>query len=645
MPVRLYNRCLAGIFCIFCCWQTPALANDYFAERLQFSNAQKLLKQGREKEFLKVLKKLEHYPIQHYLRYRWLLKKMKKGSEDLQPAILKFIAEYPESHLASKLMFRWQSRVFGQARWQDFIQLTQHSHAHVQPCKTYEARLHLGEIAADKHLLRELWLNQALDSAACLQVGKQVLESVQPDSQLIWRRIDRAMQRGHWRLAKTMSGLLSKQDKTLLSLWIKAYRNPGDNADNPDLRKDTAPVRRIVLQQHKRWSRYDAAAADKHWQVARNRYQFDPVKRNEADRYIALRTAYSHLPQALKRLQALPETDRDIRIWIVRVALRMQRWELVVSGINALPDDERGDSQWQYWLARGYAAQGSHERAEHIYKQLANGVDYYSFLAADQLGIAYAIRDETPAWSEQQKTMMLKNTEVLRAREYLFLGLHANARRVWQRFTEPLDAQQRLVSAILSSEWEWYDRGIFALGKTPFKRSLSLRFPAPYRQQVFAMAKRNALDPAWVYGVMRRESAFIADIRSPAGAMGLMQLMPKTAQYVARQMGRTVKTSALIDENTNIALGTHYLNYVKGKFKKNLVLATAAYNAGPHRVRKWLPTKTALPADIWVDTIPFLETRRYVRAVMAYTAIYAWRLERQVIPLNQRMVAIPAKSG
>ena len=275
-----------------------------------------------------------------------------------------------------------------------------------------------------------------------------------------------------------------------------------------------------------------------------------------------------------------------------------------------------------------------------MYEQLAVEASYYGFLAADRLGIDYAIRDESPTYSSQQKILMSSDIEAVRGREYLLVGLPADARRAWRRFSQSLEGDDLVAAASLASDWGWHDRAIIEIGRTRFKRFLPLRFPMPYRDKVFEVAKHSAIDPAWVYGVIRQESTFIADIRSPSGAVGLMQLMPKTARFIARKMGRSVRTRDLIDENISISLGVHYLRNVMDRFKNHQVLATAAYNAGPSRVKKWLPIDQPVAADIWVDTIPIIETRRYVRAVMAYTTIYEWRMQRQTTPLNQRMTEI-----
>jgi soluble lytic murein transglycosylase len=640
LQIAVRTICLPVALSILLGWNLPALADEYFVERLRFLQARSYLHRGMEAEFLSEMKLIRDYPIQHYLLYAWLLRQMKSNNASVESEIMVFAKLYPASHLSWQLLAKWQKHLFKKNQWQRFIEVGTHLRASEFPCRTHEARLRSGQTTADENLLRDLLLNQPLNSKPCQQVSELVMKSVAIDTELLWSTIERAMQQGSWKRAQTLRHFLSDRDKKLLTLWIDAYRNPGDNADNPGLSEDTELIRQIVLQQHIRWSRYDIVAADKHWQEIRGNYEFTVQQREKVDRRIALRTANFNLPQAQQRLAALNVIDGQIRAWTIRVALRTGQWEQVIGLINALPKNERKDEQWRYWLVRGFEAQGDTDRARQLYEQLAGEASYYGFLAADRLGIDYAIRDESPNYSSQKKILMSRDIEAVRGREYLLVGLPADARRAWRRFSKSLEGDDLIAAASLADDWGWHDRAIFEVSRTRFKRFLPLRFPMPFYDEVFTNAKQSAIDPAWVYGVIRQESSFIADIRSPSGAVGLMQLMPTTAQYIAKKMGRSVRTRNLVNENLNISLGTNYLRNVMDRFENHQVLATAAYNAGPNRVKKWLPIDKPVDADIWVDTIPLIETRRYVRAVMAYTTIYEWRMQRRTTPLKQRMTEI-----
>jgi len=193
---------------------------------------------------------------------------------------------------------------------------------------------------------------------------------------------------------------------------------------------------------------------------------------------------------------------------------------------------------------------------------------------------------------------------------------------------------------VIAEEYALPDRAIISAGRANATRALRYRFPLLFEEAVTRAAAEMEIDPTIIYGVMRRESAFIPDIKSGAGAVGLMQLMPRTAKYVADLKGKKKWHGDLTNVNTNIDFGAFYLRHVLNRFDNHLPLALASYNAGPHRVKKWLPTNTDLPADVWIDTIPFDETRRYVRAVLAYSMIFEWRLKGQVTRLDSRLQII-----
>jgi soluble lytic murein transglycosylase len=206
------------------------------------------------------------------------------------------------------------------------------------------------------------------------------------------------------------------------------------------------------------------------------------------------------------------------------------------------------------------------------------------------------------------------------------LGRERQARREWNLALLGASEDELKSAALLARQWDWPSQSITALAKIRYWNDLELRFPLDYREQIDRQADAHGIDNAWIYAIMRQESAFTPDARSRAGALGLMQLMPQTARQVASTTyQRKIKTDDLLSPQVNIALGSSYLNQVYRQLQENPVLATAAYNAGPHRVIKWLPDNRQ-ETDIWIETVPFHETREYLKRVLAYTLIYTHRL-------------------
>jgi soluble lytic murein transglycosylase len=230
---------------------------------------------------------------------------------------------------------------------------------------------------------------------------------------------------------------------------------------------------------------------------------------------------------------------------------------------------------------------------------------------------------------------------LVRARELFHVDMPSDARREWVYATQGMTPGELKLAAVLAGQWGWNDRAILTVAQTGDYDDLKLRFPLEHEDRVRHYAKLNRLDPGYVFAVIRQESAFTPDARSPAGARGLMQLMPATGKRTAsKNRIRWTGSSGLFDIDRNIQLGTTYLREVMDRYDDNPVLASASYNAGPHRVQRWLPGKDSRTADSWVATIPYRETRKYVQRVLAYNAIYDWRLELPLTRLEQRMPAI-----
>jgi len=220
-----------------------------------------------------------------------------------------------------------------------------------------------------------------------------------------------------------------------------------------------------------------------------------------------------------------------------------------------------------------------------------------------------------------------------------------DARREWYFVTSKLlDEKQRTIAAKIAQQWEWHNRAILTIAHTKQRDDMELRFPIMFKDRVAHYSQQHKLDDAYTFAVIRRESAFAPDARSPVGALGLMQIMPATGRSVAKKMKLRYKgKSQLLSTETNLKLGTNYLQKMLNKFHQQPVLASAAYNAGGHRVKRWLPKDAKMPAVSWVESIPFKETREYVSAVLAYTSIYQHRLGKSITRLEKRMPDVPKK--
>ena len=348
----------------------------------------------------------------------------------------------------------------------------------------------------------------------------------------------------------------------------------------------------------------------------------------------------------------LPFSAEEAEIY-ARQAIRFGAWESLIRAIDAMSVSQKQEDRWQYWLARASqqrADAGSKRTAESIFKKLAQGDDYHNLLAKDKLGQGYSNipNNVQPSNNDVQRL----NQDVHFSRAFALRRVNAPdnyINREWNWAVRQAylkhDDGLLLAAAKRASDMGWYDRAIYAADRTENKHNYSYRYAMPYQNYVVSHSRNAGIDPAWAYGLMRQESRFVSNARSHVGAGGLMQIMPDTAKLVARQMGETYNPAALSDMNTNIRYGTFYLSMIQNQLSSSPVLATAGYNAGPNRARRWQPDFQPIAADQYTETIPLAETRDYVKQVMTNATHYGVLLGQGPQSIEKRMNIIPSRSN
>jgi len=356
-----------------------------------------------------------------------------------------------------------------------------------------------------------------------------------------------------------------------------------------------------------------------------------------------LRTGADSIPH----LDALPDEvfDPQLREWHVRAGLAGGDWKTVLRAIEAMEPGQREDYAWRYWRARALEALGRTDEARALYTALAAERSFYGFLSADRASLPYRIGHRPLSAPAERVRALVERPALQRAREWLALGRYIEARREWEHTLAGLDAEDLKAASLLAHEWGWHDRAIFAAARAREFDDVELRFPLAHVRLVMEQAARQGINPAWAMAVARQESAFMLDARSHAGAMGLMQVMPGTARNMARHVDlRLGHAHDLLDPAVNVPIGAYYLRRNLDRFGGHPILSIAAYNAGAHRVSKWLPEEGALDADIWAELIPYHETRGYVRRVLAYQVIYESRLGLVPTRLSSLLPPVTAAS-
>lgn len=365
---------------------------------------------------------------------------------------------------------------------------------------------------------------------------------------------------------------------------------------------------------------------------------------------LALQAAQRQEPQAVQWFKLADELDKDATLtkdqlaWFVRAALREKNWPMVLKSVAKMSPEQAEEGAWRYWKARALTAQGQTLEANTLYAKLSTERHYYGWLAQDELSDSMSTPLNTYKVTEPEVSEIANTPAFQRAEALLRMDFRWEAKTEWAQATKGFDDKQLLAAAEYAARKNWYDLAIITADKTTEMHDYTLRYPAPYRNLMKPAAKDQAIDEAWVYGITRQESRFVYSAKSNVGACGLMQLMPATARWCAKRTGMDYNSNMIHELDTNITLGTYYLRYTLDIFNGQEVMATAAYNAGPNRAKKW-QAATPLEGAIYAETIPFSETRSYVQKVMANAHLYAYQLGLKSISLKQRLGVIPGNLG
>lgn len=617
----------------------------YVDERHRFVEAREALARGDRARFIALEETLVDYPLHHYLVYERLRERFR--SETPVAADIATLAAFADASndpaLSARLARTLQGRFAEAEDWPAFQALAASSLGQNMPCRALQAREALSPPREFDAETLALWIAPGTEDSRCIAALDALEARSTPPISAIWERIHAAMNADDPAHAEALLGYLGTRDRQPVEAWIEALDAPAEYLESGVLEQDTEFNRRVLADLVLAWSKDDVVAATEHWLAVNGDYAFTRDGRHDTERALFMRAAYRRLPEAqswLARFEARAD-DLEAKEWRVRTALLAGDWTAVLETLARLPEQEQAEDHWRYWEARAHEQLDRMSLAQPIYEELAGLQTWHGFLSAERIGQPKSIDDEAIEVAPDALAALMREPELVLAREYYRVDLAHEGRREWNGWLDRQSGDEQAASAVLAARWGLDDRAIFSAGRADRRRALSLRFPVLYADEVNARAQEHRLEPAIVHGVMRRESAYIADIRSPAGAMGLMQLMPNTAKEVARLKGEKNWRGDLTDPVTNIAFGTFYFRRVLDQYDGHNVLAAASYNAGPHRVKGWLPDDASMEADRWIDTIPFTETRRYVRAVFAYAAIYEQRLTGGVFQLGRYLLPVP----
>lgn len=592
-----------------------ALRNEFLqAERqigsLQYEQAQKLLQ------------KFADYPLQPYLQQRRLQQFLTADER-----IASFLQQYEKTPMDWPLRKPWLLDLAKRQQATTF--LANYPGSSDAELECLALRFKLAAKDADSASLwpqvSKLWVVGKSQPKACDPLFSAWRKAGQQTPERVWQRIRLAAEGGDSSLIPYLKTQLPADQQYLADMYQQTRRNPAVITGAKFFPLKKVQERDVLAYGLKRLIWRSPKQALALWHKFVNDPYFSAAQRLDVQRQFAIALASKGEAEADNWLSTLPVEllDQTLAHWQVSHALAQLDWPKVQRVIEAFPAELQQDSSWRYWLARAYEQQGMAEQAQPLFQQLALQRHFYGFMAAAKLGLPPSLAHAPVKVSEQELDSLKQHPAVRRAQEWLALGRLTEARREWNHLQNTSGEQQKLVSAKLAHQLQWYERAIFSLADVGYWDDVELRFPLAFQDEIGQFAAKADIDKGWAMAIARRESSFMADAASPVGARGLMQLMPATARQIAK---KPVQLTQLYHPATNIDYGTDYLNYLRKRNDGNLLMATAAYNAGYSRVKQWIPKDYAVPADVWVETIPYRETREYVKAVMAYYQIYNIRL-------------------
>ncbi len=568
---------------------------------------------------------LMQHPLYPYLRKKELLTHESVQTLDNITAFEQRYADFPSKDEPRKA---WLQKRAKQREWRAFLKGYIPTNDVGLVCTQIYADYQVHHQLAVLDKTKDLWKVGRPQPAACDPLFA-LWESIYPISrELAWERIEAALRNREFKLALHLLQYVPRRDHHSIKSWVTVQTHPERltqeqwhfTQDPKSLQGVWAGLQKLLQK--------DTEKGERTWAWMRARYP--EMKRLEPQykRELAIQYARQHDPRANQLFNNFQPAKDDVlgHEWKIRSALRWQDWKSAQRALQKLPPALAETPRWQYWLGRTQEALGDEQAAHAQFKKVAQTASFYGLLSKFRLNPLYEVKPA--ALPDRQKWFgwLAKQPSMDRVEALMDLGRTTLAKEEWQYFLKNLNEDAAHAAGHYAITKQWPNLAMQTPLRSHHPHAIAYRFPLIHRSEVQHAAQRHDLDPAWVFAIARQESAFNPGLTSPKGAMGLLQVLPSTAKEVARRLKIPYShAQQLFQPKTNLSIGSAYLQRLYLDFKLHPVLATAAYNAGPARVKSWLPYKK-MPADIWIETMPYAETRDYVSNVLSFTTMYRAQL-------------------
>ncbi len=588
-------------------------------------------------------KRLQQSPLAVYVSYFELRLNLDQASPD---AIKAFLERPEDSPMIDRMRGEWLKLLGRQQQWDlfdaEYPRLI--SEDTELRCYAHLSRLRMQPEQPSPDI-RLLWLTGKTQPGNCNVLFETALAAGIINEQDVWQRLRLALEENNIALTKQLVEQLARNNTILLSALDAAVSNAERFLGTFESGSNNQGEHAIALFALQRLAKQSLHLTITYWN------KISPDFSSEAQSYfygwLGYEAARQHDQRALQwyKLAAAEQLNEQQLAWRTRAALRAQDWSEVLFSINAMSAAQQQEGVWQYWQARALQAEGQIEHAAAVFIPLSKEFNFYGQLASDELAGALTHNSQQKPYQPDKDDLAIISDlpSVQRSIALYRMTLTGDALNEWNWTIRNFNDQELLAAAEIARRNKMYDRAIGTADKTTDLHDFNLRYLTPYRHAALRHIRTNNLDEAWVYGLMRQESRFAIQAKSTAGAAGLMQIMPATARMMAKKLGlKNYRREQIQNLDTNLQLGTYYMKTVLSRFDGNPVLASAAYNAGPGRAERWR-ADYPLEGAIYIETIPFNETRNYVKKVMSNTIYYAQQFGISTGTLKSRLGTVAGK--
>ncbi len=624
------------------CAQGLALAAPEPSDE-DFLAAKAAFERGQRSRFEALAPKLAGHVLAAYVEFWQLSLRLDTASADDVQA---YLVKWRDSPLADRLRADYLKVLGRRADWAAFGTMYPSPAGEDVELACYGIQYRrLQEGSAALAPAKPLWFAAQTTPESCEPLFAALIASGDLSSADRRARFRLAAEAGNVRLARVIAEDLPLDSRIPTRDFMAVERDPARALAKDDFAVKTRGGRELLLYALERAARSDAAGIRGAWEKQRERLPVDDrLYGNARIAYHAARQLHPRANDWYREAVGAPLNDAQ-HAWRVRAALRAGAWSDVDAAIAAMPESQAQEPAWRYWKARALVAKGRASEAKAIYEGLAGEFHFYGLLAAEALGQRIEPVSDPARPSAAELALFGAEPGIRRAVKLAQLEMRAESQREWLYVVRGRNDDGLLLAADYARRAGLYDRAINTADRTKERHDFGLRYMMPFREHFAAAARDQAADEALLLSVARQESRFAPDIVSSAGAVGLMQLMPPTARWVAKQMGRSdYRSSQIAELAINTQFGAFYFKYWQDRLEGMPALAAAAYNAGPNRAQAWR-NGAPLEGAIWVESIPFNETRDYVKKVLANAMFYARELDQPYVPLSIRLGTVPPRGS